>query len=145
MNCLQTRGKVGSVECFYRHPAEEEGSESRKRTLSDQSIQGNKIQKTTDGNQKSQEEHFLFQKMGKMIEEKMQEKKENIPKGWMNAPAFHPQPALPPPTFIPQQTNQTLPYQHPFTPAAPSGSHWIQAQPPQQVIYQVPGIHQYQH
>ena len=138
-----------SLECFYRHPAEEEGSESRKRTLSDHSVQSNKSQKIAEGNLKTQEEHFLFQKMmEKFLEEKRLEKKEeNIPKGWMNAapaPSFHHQPATPLPAFTPQQTNQTMSYQHPFAQATPSGSHWIQHQPPQQMMYQVPGIHQYQ-
>ena len=112
-------------------------------------MQSNKSQKIAEGNLKTQEKHFLFQKMmEKFLEEKRLEKKEdNIPKGWMNAapaPSFHHQPATPLPSFAPQQTNQTMSYQHPFAQATPSGSHWIQHQPPQQMMYQVPGINQYQ-
>ena len=42
-----------SFECFYRHPADEEETETRKRTLSDQMShqmpQSNKSQKTSEG------------------------------------------------------------------------------------------------
>ena len=71
-----------NLECFYRHPEGEEGSEGRKRMLSGkQSPQANKSQNITE------EDHFLFQKvMEKFLEEKKLEKKEeSIPAGWMNA------------------------------------------------------------
>ena len=118
--------------------------------------QSNKSQKTAEGINKTQEDHFLFQKvMEKFLEEKKQEKKEeNIPAGWMNArwsPAPTPSQSFHHPTVnqvpsfsTPQQPNQVPSYQPPFAPATPNGSHWIQQQPPHQMIYQVPGIHQYQ-
>ena len=80
------------IECFYRHPDGEEGSESRKRALSgQQSFLNNKSQKLTEENQNKQEDNFVFQKMMEMAQKyqnsegkRLEKKEENIPAGWMN-------------------------------------------------------------
>ena len=71
------------MECFYRHPEGEEGSISRKRTLSNQiNSQINKTPKTLENFQTNQEDHFLFQQMMDLekkyqnLEETRKEKKE---------------------------------------------------------------------
>ena len=120
------RWKRGSCdkgfECFYRHPIDEEGSESRKRTLSEQMLQSNKTLKTAE-NQKTNEEHFLFKRMmEKLLEEKKPVEKETPPTGWMNP--YNQQPANPHPTMH-QQPNHAPSYQPPFTPACSSGGQYV--------------------
>ena len=149
------------LECFYRHPQGEEGSETRKRSLSgQQTLQNNKSQKLTEENQSKQEDHFLFQKMMEMAQKyqnsegkRLVKKDDILPAGWMNTrwstvanpvPTYQvPQAASLVPPFIPQTPSQVPPFQPTFSPATPSGNQWLQQQP-QQMVFQVPGVHPYQ-
>ena len=158
------------MECFYRHPEGEEGSISRKRTLSNQmNSQINKTPKTSENFQNNQEDHFLFQKMMDLEKkyqnleeirmEKKEEKRENFPTGWMNTrwspaptqvpafqpqghhlPSFHPQGNIHVPPFQPQRAN---PAPTVSAPGNMNGNQWIQ-HPQEQMLFQVPGVHQYQ-
>ena len=150
---IRIRWKKGvcnkNLECFYRHPEGEEGSEGRKRMLSgEQSPQANKSQNITE------EDHFLFQKLierekkYQSMEGTRAEKKEEIlPVGWMHprwpAVASQVQP------FQAQATQHIPPFQRQgmgqvsvFQPPTSSGNQWFQ-QTPQQVGFH-PAVHQYQ-
>ena len=137
--------------CFYRHPSGEEGSESRKRSLSGhQELQASKTQKTTEDTQNRQMEAFLLKKMMD-LEQKVQstevkkpeKKEENLPTGWIN-PRWS---AVPP--FQPSSQGASFhtpvpPFQAQYSTGTPSGGQWVQHPPQQVVFHQVPGANPYQ-
>ena len=139
------------IECFYRHPTGEEGSqETRKRSLSGQQTNSeNKSQKI------SNEEHFLYKKV-KELEEKCQnlegkrpeKKEESLPAGWKNPswstsvdaiPVFQPSGRVP---SLQPQAQQIPSFQTTYATPAPGGSQWVQPQQPQMIFLQVPGVQQ---
>ena len=82
---------------------------------------------------------------------RMDKKDNNIPAGWINtswSTASNPVPTYQVPQaaslgtpFIPQPTSQAAHFRPAFSPATTTGNQWLQQQP-QQVFFQVPGLHQ---